>query len=80
MSIVTAKQMVRHVAFCARLSPSQAEEAINAIGSVILQQLEKGHAVAIEGFGLFEVAERDDGSKGVRFRQAKKVKEVLSHL
>ncbi|WP_299197932.1 HU family DNA-binding protein [uncultured Amphritea sp.] len=78
MSIVTAEQMASHVAFCARLSPVQAKSAIEAIGSVILQQLAQGHAVAIEGFGLFEVATREDGSKGVKFRQAKKMREAIN--
>ncbi|SEQ24135.1 nucleoid DNA-binding protein [Amphritea atlantica] len=78
MSIVTAEQMASHVAFCARLSPVQAKSAIEAVGSVILQHLAQGHTVAIDGFGLFEVALKDDGTKGVRFRQAKKMREAIN--
>lgn len=78
MSVVSTNQLVKHVAFAARLSPVQAEAAINAIGAAIRTQLVQGHAVALDGFGLFEVAKREDGSNGVKFRQAKKVKEAIN--
>lgn len=78
MSVVSSNQLIKHVAFNAQLSPVQAEAAINAIGAAIRTQLVQGHAVALDGFGLFEVAVREDGSNGVKFRQAKKVKEAIN--
>ncbi|WP_420555209.1 HU family DNA-binding protein [Neptuniibacter marinus] len=76
--IVTGKHIAPRVAMQARLTAPQAEDAIDAIGTAILHQLKNGHPVAIEGFGLFDIAEREDGSKGVRFRQGKSVRETLN--
>lgn len=78
MTIVTADQLASHVAFCARLSPVQAKSAIEAMGNVIVQHLTQGHTVVIDGLGLFEIAPREDGTQGVRFRQAKKIREAIN--
>ena len=78
MSVLDAKHLASHVARQARLTNGQAEDAINAIGTVIIKQLQNGHAVALDGFGLFEVAEREDGVRALRVRQAKRVRETLN--
>ncbi|MGI1669978.1 MAG: HU family DNA-binding protein [Neptuniibacter sp.] len=78
--IVTGKHIAPRVAMQARLTALQAEAAVDAIGKAILHQLQNGHPVALEDFGLFDIAKREDGSKGIRFRQGKKVREYLNAL
>lgn len=76
--IVTGKHIAPRVAMQAQLTALQAEAAVDAIGKAILHQLQNGHPVAIEGFGLFDIADREDGSKGIRFRQGKEVRQAIN--
>ena len=79
MSIKSATQLAPHVAFLARLTQTQAEQAIAAIGTAIIKEVKNGHAVEFENFGLFDIGARpSDGSPALRFRQHKVVKEALS--
>jgi nucleoid DNA-binding protein len=77
MSIIDAQQLAPHLARQARLTDAQARDAITAFGHVIVRQVQAGHAVAIEGFGIFDKGQRSDNTPALRFRQAKKVQEQL---
>lgn len=78
MSVMNAKQLASYLAVQARLTQGQAEDAVNAFGIVIVKQLQRGHAVALEGFGFFDTAECEDGSQMLRCRQSSRVKEMLN--
>ncbi len=78
MTTKSAHQLVPHVAFMARLTPTQAEQAVKAIGQAIMKEVVAGHAVEFDNFGLFEKGERGDGTPALRFRQHSSVREALS--
>ena len=78
MAVMDQKQFATRLALQARLTQGQAEDVVNALGVVIVRELQRGHAVALDGFGFFDKAEREDGSQALRFRQANKVKEALN--
>ncbi len=78
MTTKAAHQLVPHVAFMARLTQTQADQALKAISQAIVKEVIDGHAVEFENFGLFEKGERDDGTPALRFRQHSSVREALS--
>lgn len=79
MTIKSATQLAPHIAFMARLTPAQAEQALAAIGTAIVHEVKQGHAVEFENFGLFDLGTRpSDNAPALRFRQHKSVKEALS--
>lgn len=79
MSIKPATQLAQQVAFLARLTPLQAEDAIRVIGTAIIKEIKAGHAVEFENFGLFDLGNRpSDGAPALRFRQHQNVREALS--
>lgn len=78
MKMTTTEQLVRQVSFLAQLTEQQANSAIQAMGSSILVEIRQGRAVELQGFGLFDMAPRKDGSNGIRFRQHNNVREALN--
>lgn len=78
MSVMPTSYLAARVAMNARLTQTQAEEAIKALGPALVQTLSSGHAVEFAGFGLFRVDKREDGSNGVHFIQTKKVREAIN--
>ncbi|MGH1460973.1 MAG: HU family DNA-binding protein [Neptuniibacter sp.] len=78
MSIISSTYLASRVAMNARLTQSQAEAAIKALGPAIVQTLNSDHAIEFKGFGLFKVEKRQDGSNGVHFIQAKTVREAVN--
>ncbi|WP_027853368.1 HU family DNA-binding protein [Marinobacterium litorale] len=79
MTTKSANQLAPAVAFQARLTQLQAEQAIQAIGNAVLKEIKQGHAVEFENFGLFDLGTRpSDGTPALRFRQHRTVREALS--
>lgn len=79
MAIKPANQLAYQVAFLARLTPLQAEQALAAIGAAVLKEIKQGHAVEFQDFGLFDLSERpSDGTPALRFRQHQNVREALA--
>lgn len=78
MRMITTDQLAQKMAFAAQLTEQQAHAAMQAMGSTVLIEIEKGHAVELQGFGLFELGTRGDGIRAVRFRQHNNVKEALN--
>lgn len=74
---INTKQLASHVSFLARLTPAQAEAAIDGLCHAIVNQLATGNDVHIEGFGLFEKIHGDEGSSRIRFRMQKTLGEKL---
>lgn len=78
MRMITTDQLAQKMAFAAQLTEQQALSAMQAMSSTVLIEIEKGHAVELYGFGLFELGTRSDGVRAVRFRQHNTVKEALN--
>ncbi|MFN3879826.1 MAG: HU family DNA-binding protein [Nitrincola lacisaponensis] len=73
---INTKQLASHVSFLARLTPAQAEAAIDGLCNAIVNQLATGNDVHIEGFGLFEKIQ-SEGACRIRFRMQKTLGEKL---
>lgn len=78
MDMTTTEQLAQKMAFTAQLTEQQSLSAIQAMSSSILVEVRRGRAVELQGFGLFDMAPRTDGSNGIRFRQHNNVREALN--
>lgn len=78
MAILSSTYLASRLAMNAQLTQQQAEAAINALGPAMTQLLGNGHAIEFDGFGLFKIESRTDGSNGVKFVQTKKVREAVN--
>lgn len=75
--LVTTQDLVKTVAFAARLTELQAQHAIMAIGNAVVAEVAQNRAVQIEGFGMFDKGFRSNGEPAIRFRQHNNAREAL---
>lgn len=79
MTTKSATQLAPQIAFLARLTLTQAEQALAAIGPSVLSAVKQGDAIEFEGFGLFDLGQRpSDQTTVLRFRQHSRVREALN--
>lgn len=78
MQIYTRKSVVSNVQAMGRLTQGQAESAVQALETLIVEACKRGHEIHLQ-CGKFEKIERH-GVKGIVFRQATTVKEYLNEL
>ncbi len=70
---MTKKQLVNQLALKTGITKKQSELVINTLAATIIDEVKKGHKVAITGFGTFERGRRA-ARAGINPQTGKKIK------
>jgi nucleoid DNA-binding protein len=78
MQIINRAALAAQLAAQARLTTGQADTALRELEKLVVHRIKRGDCIQLDGFGLFERIERNEGQQVLIFRPARSVNEEMN--